>query len=644
MKGAVAWLSLFATGFNFVTSGHSSSINGRALTAPRVIKERAEPLAVTRTVGVTLWLGDGENCTPQAVSDITNTITEYATKTVEGSADAFVPATVTKTTTDTVNGCPTAALLPKVKAVITVTTVSTITSCSCTDDLTSTVPTSTIQPTVTPSSTVIPVTSVPISVPTSTVVLTTSSSTVSLSDTTINPPLPTSSGSTALPTTSTSVSVSVTTVSPTSTPTVSVPGTTVSQSPSPPAPNSVCPSLISNPDYTPTAALPVDYTWGCPAGYICQPAHVGDRAGCTIEAGLPDVGYICTPSDCVPAPPLDSDPSSEYDLSDEYFNLNPEGFGLDYSIYDTSSDSAVGKRFISLRDFIAGRKAKRVDITNIPTVCYNDCNGAAHEPQVLGKTSEICESDSAFMENVAICEDCVTNNAEDAESGSDIYSSQMQPTFAQWLNYCSDMVTSTTATTATSTMSSTPTTTQTTEVTTTSTSETPTGTTFTTTEATSTETTSSQTTTIESLTTQSTGETTTNTQTEETSSATDTAESPTFITTTASDTVITTTQPGIAVTTSLSGSVVTTEISGTLVTTSVPGSIVTTSVPGSIITTSVPGSIMTVPRDPSGSLWGSPTSSAIPSSSSPIFNGATSKEIPRLGFLGLLWAVVAPLL
>ncbi|KAJ5144049.1 uncharacterized protein N7515_002836 [Penicillium bovifimosum] len=636
----VAWLSLLATGFTFVASGHSSLINAKPPTLPET-QEREEPLAVTRTVGVTFWRGDGENCTPQVVSDLKKTVTAYTTTTVESIERTGVPATVTETTTDTVNGCPTAFALGRVKAVITVTTVSTITSCSCTENLTSTVPT------VIPSSTVTPTTSVPISVPTSTVVPTITS-TVSLTDTTINPPLPP---------TSTFVSTSVTSIpSPTTpvvppviTPTISVPGTTTSESPSSPAPNSVCPSLISNPTYTPTAALPVDYTWGCPPGYICQPAHVGDRADCTIEAGLPDVGYVCTPSDCVPAPPLDSDPSSEYDLSKEYFNLNPEGFGLDYSIYDTSADNAVGKRFISLRDFIAGRKAKRVDITNIPTVCYNDCNSAAHEPQVLGKTSEICQSDSAFMEDVAICEDCVTNNAEDSESGSDIYSSQMQPTFAQWLNYCSDMVTSTTATTATSTTSSVTQTTEvttevttTSSVTTTSTSDTPTETTFTTTETTSIMTTSGQTTSTQSLTTE---EITTSTQAEETSSATETStttEAPTSITTSIPGTVITTTQPGTVVTTSFSGSVVTTEISGTPVTTSVPGSIVSSSVPGSVITSSVPGSIMTVPRGPSGSS-GSSTGSAISSSSSPIYNGATSEDIPRIGFLGLLWVVVAPL-
>ncbi|KAJ5542069.1 hypothetical protein N7461_008072 [Penicillium sp. DV-2018c] len=640
MKEAVTWLSLLATGFTLVTTAHSSLIHDEPPKLPGEHKEHEEPMAVTRTAGVTFWLGDGENCKPHVVPDITHTITEYATTTVESLTRAVTPATITETSTRTVPGCPTAFALARVKAVkpaITVTT-STITSCSCTEVPTWTVPSST-EP---PSSTLTPSTSSPSSVPTSTVVPTITA-TPSLTDTIITPPLPPTSTSASMPVTT----VTTPLIPPVITPTIGVPGTTTSQSPSPTAPNSVCPSLISNPYYTPTAPLPEDYTWGCPPGYICHPTHKGDRANCTIEAGLPDVGYVCTPSDCVPAPPLDTDPSSEYGLSKEYYNLNPEGFGLDYSIYDTSGNNAVGKRFMSLRDFIASRKAKRVDITNIPTVCYNDCNDAAHEPQVLGKTPEICESDSAFMENVGICENCVTNNADDSESGSEIYSSEMQPTFAQWLNYCSDKVTSTTVTTATSTMSSS---TQTTEVTTTSTSvpAASTGTTFTTTEATtSTKSTTAQSTSTQSPTTQYTEETTTRTQTEETSSGsegTKTTETPTFITTSVPGTVITTSQPGTVVTTSFSGSTVTTEISGTLVTSSVPGSIITTSISGSVITTSMSGSTVTVPRGPSGSPWGSSTGSAIPSSSSPVFNGATSKGMPHIGFLGLMWAVFAPLL
>lgn len=198
---------------------------------------------------------------------------------------------------------------------------------------------------------------------------------------------------------------------------------------------SVCSSLITNPTYTPASALPNDYTWGCPPGYLCKPPHTGDRAECDVESGLPDVGYVCSPENCILAPPLAVSNQSHYNVSKNYYNLNPTDFGLNYSIFQFSDDTTTSthKRDMSLRDFIASRKAKRVDITDaIPPTCWDDCNDAALEPQMIGKTPALCKSDSAFMENLDNCEACVTNNA-DSDTGSDYYSSQLLPTFTQWL-------------------------------------------------------------------------------------------------------------------------------------------------------------------------------------------------------------------
>ncbi|KAJ5811012.1 hypothetical protein N7447_010528 [Penicillium robsamsonii] len=403
---------------------------------------------------------------------------------------------------------------------------------------------------------------------------------------------------------------------------------------------SVCSSLTSNPSYTPSAVLPDDYTWGCAPGYLCKPPHTGDRSGCNVEAGLPEPGYVCNPSDCIVAPPLDVHPSWQYNVSNNYYNLNPEDFGLDYSIFHLSEDpsAANSKRYMSLWDFDVAQNTKRADITNIPDVCYNDCNGAALVPEKLGKTSELCKSDSPFMENLGVCEECITNNGE---SGSDAYSSKMLPTFVQWLNYCSDMVTSTTQESTTSTKTKTPTTTtRVTDRTTTTSTEATTAATVTGTQATRTKVPSTEETTAEptntvSKSTQSTDKSTTGTEREETT--------------------------GSVVTTSFSGHVVTISTSGSLVTSSVPRSIITTSVSGSLITTSLPGSIKTTSStldagsgdestsdnasgSTSGAGRGSQTDSTTTSAPSPSYNAARSINIPRVGLMGLLWAAFAPLL
>ncbi|KAJ5327205.1 uncharacterized protein N7506_010307 [Penicillium brevicompactum] len=469
---------------------------------------------------------------------------------------------------------------------------------------------------------------------------------------------------------------------------------------------SVCSSLITNPTYTPASALPNDYTWGCPPGYLCKPPHTGDRAECDVESGLPDVGYVCSPENCILAPPLAVSNQSHYNVSKNYYNLNPTDFGLNYSIFQFSDDTTTStrKRDMSLQDFIASRKAKRVDITDaIPPTCWDDCNDAALEPQMIGKTPALCKSDSAFMENLDNCEACVTNNA-DSDTGSDDYSSQLLPTFTQWLNYCSDMTTSTstTASTTASTTTSRATTSTEASVTTTSTSK-DTGATTTSTEATTRATiTSTQATSTASATgtsetpeaassapatLESTDETRSSGSSGDSSHSTQTAQSNgsfttlvpgAIVTTSVSGSLVTTSLPGSiktsvfptsasdsAVTTSVSGSILTTSIPGSLLTTAVSGTLVTTSVPGSFVTTSIPGSVATPSgasgqgaggdgnsaqtsgdgaSGSSGSPGGSRTGSAVPSSSSPAFNAATSSNVPHIGALSLLWAAIAAFL
>lgn len=56
---------------------------------------------------------------------------------------------------------------------------------------------------------------------------------------------------------------------------------------------------------------------------------------------------------------------------------------------------------------------------------------AAIEPQTLGKTPELCASNSTFQVALANCEECVAGSNQTSNVGQ-----QLNPTFAQWLNFC----------------------------------------------------------------------------------------------------------------------------------------------------------------------------------------------------------------
>ncbi|CAI7563860.1 unnamed protein product [Penicillium glandicola] len=92
MKDTVAWLSLLATGFALVTTGHSSLIDGSV-----ALSELEDGLSPIVRVGVTLWLGDGESCTPE-------TVTETSTET-GNTSPSTAAITITEATTQTVSGC-----------------------------------------------------------------------------------------------------------------------------------------------------------------------------------------------------------------------------------------------------------------------------------------------------------------------------------------------------------------------------------------------------------------------------------------------------------------------------------------------------------------------------------------------------------
>ena len=79
----------------------------------------------------------------------------------------------------------------------------------------------------------------------------------------------------------------------------------------------LCPSRITNTDYTPPTPLPNNYTWGCPPGKLCKPPQIG----CNFEVDLPADGYVCAPQDCITAEPLPPDFGGPY--ADDYNSTCP---------------------------------------------------------------------------------------------------------------------------------------------------------------------------------------------------------------------------------------------------------------------------------------------------------------------------------
>lgn len=103
-----------------------------------------------------------------------------------------------------------------------------------------------------------------------------------------------------------------------------------------------CPTRITNTDYTPKKPLPTDYLWGCAPGFLCHPKKVN----CNFESNPPADTYICAPEDCLPVTPrpLNDDFLNLEDVNttcawldpvDDYFNINPTFFSLNFNIFKT---------------------------------------------------------------------------------------------------------------------------------------------------------------------------------------------------------------------------------------------------------------------------------------------------------------------
>jgi hypothetical protein len=221
--------------------------------------------------------------------------------------------------------------------------------------------------------------------------------------------------------------------------TVTVPGTTTTLS--------VCPTLSINPTYTPAAPLPRNYTWGCPPGYLCKPKHTGADAGCNIEAGLPAESYVCSPDECIKSPPFIHDQywgtpvesneiRSTYNVSKDYFNLDPQIFGLSYSIFRIPDLKPGDDHYYtrsSRRSWSKLHSRESIGVSTVPGACYDECNDAALEVVSTGKSPEICNAGSAFNVSLGQCEKCCRTH-KTATSAS--FEQKVLPNFQQFLNIC----------------------------------------------------------------------------------------------------------------------------------------------------------------------------------------------------------------
>jgi hypothetical protein len=228
---------------------------------------------------------------------------------------------------------------------------------------------------------------------------------------------------------------------------------------------SICPTLIINPTYTPVASLQRNYTWGCPPGYLCKPKHTGADAGCNIEAGLPAESYVCRPEECIKSPPFIHDQywgtpvesneiRSTYNVSKNYFNLDPQLFGLNYSIFRIPDLKPGDDHYYiqsSRRSWSKLLSRQSIGASTVPGACYDECNDAALEVESTGKTPEICNAGSAFNISLGHCEKCCSTHKT---ATSATFEQKVLPNFQQFLNYCEGLD-DPSATTAPDTVSST---------------------------------------------------------------------------------------------------------------------------------------------------------------------------------------------
>lgn len=205
-----------------------------------------------------------------------------------------------------------------------------------------------------------------------------------------------------------------------------------------------CPTRITNTAYTPPTPLPSNYLWGCPPGKLCHPK----REGCNFEQKPPADTYACAPEECLPVAALtpfdaylaantpSNDSCAWLTPIDEYFNLNPLFFGLDFGIFkihgqetctsacpaastvttqapgswgawsgpaptSASNHGSVAPPHVTKRADLSERGlAKRVVAVS---GCYRHCNYAEHVWESIGKEARLCDTLRPILNSLSAC-------------------------------------------------------------------------------------------------------------------------------------------------------------------------------------------------------------------------------------------------
>ncbi|KAM7184893.1 hypothetical protein V8F20_012030 [Naviculisporaceae sp. PSN 640] len=74
------------------------------------------------------------------------------------------------------------------------------------------------------------------------------------------------------------------------------------------------------------------------------------------------------------------------------------------------------------------------DNAQLPDECYDPCNNAYIEAQIVGKTRELCVSGSKFSSSYLACTNCIKNNI--AGNANEVISEILDPSFSQYIDYC----------------------------------------------------------------------------------------------------------------------------------------------------------------------------------------------------------------
>ncbi|KAM0600517.1 hypothetical protein ACHAPN_000305 [Verticillium nonalfalfae] len=255
--------------------------------------------------------------------------------------------------------------------------------------------------------------------------------------------------------------------------TVVLPPVTVTDRP----PVTPCPAPTNIPGVNPD--IPYDpssnRTWGCEPGFVCNPPK---PEGCNLWADSPANDYVCLPKYCIPSPhyALATWPEGEtsyYPPSEGYFNLNPNAFGLPFSIFDYETIVKTWKHktwTITTGNWASATElsvypprspttttipasppayethahgyGKRQnddddddedDGTTAPAICFDDCNNCYIEAEAVGKSPRLCASDSQFRADLLTCTTCIDANAVNGVLTRRLY---VTPKFGQFLDYC----------------------------------------------------------------------------------------------------------------------------------------------------------------------------------------------------------------